>query len=139
MSYTNRKLKGTKPRKKSSRPASMPPLEMELFDQSVWLNSSRKLGSLEVLTQDQAVEAQRILNSMGVSTEVMKTPEQEEYTVAYWRGPRPTELDLYWQYEKTWGSPTSVTLEEHEQLGKAFGFEKEDIEWFLEEMKPEYR
>jgi len=64
----------------------------------------------------------------------------KEWTVVYYLKDNKTAKDafnVYLRYEQGGGRPSSITLKEHRFLGECFGYDKESIDWFIEEMEEE--
>ena len=99
------------------------------------------IGSYECIkNQNYAKRIAGIVKRTNMFEVHIRQDVNKEWTVIYYLkdNRRAKEaFNVYLKYERSGGAPDSITLKEHRFLGECFGFDKDEIDWFIEEMKEE--
>jgi len=106
------------------------------------LRRKRCIGSIEdIATESRARKIQlRLKDDYGYQTVILMFDRR--YEVVYYRQTRTSlkALELYKKYlrdQEIWSGNiySGLTLDEHRQLGRAFGISKNQIEWFVNDIR----
>ena len=102
------------------------------------LNNNRIIGSYECLSK---AEANNYINKIKKDIKYKIVLDiNNEYEFIYYKDNTKAKkaLALYIKYIKSGGLLDSITLKEHRFLGKCFGYDDNEIDWFIQDIKGEY-
>lgn len=103
------------------------------------LNTKRIIGSLECVASKDVPKAIKRIDKLHYK-HVAIQDANKEYTIIYYNDAKAVRhiLPVYIRYEQSGGELDAISLDEHKMLGKAFGYDDEDIAWFIEDIEGEY-
>jgi len=107
---------------------------------SININQKRIIGSIECLTKKQIDKHIKQIKKLKLDYKII-IDINNEYTIIYYKNNKQAKkaLSIYLKYEKSGGELDSISLKQHRFLGECFGYDEDEIGWFIEDIKDEYQ